>query len=115
MIKMKELLNRVYDGNKCVRFEYPLVLHNVQPKVRWTAMFERMEGTPCGWSMRVCVPRTRDKDTEVYCFEYILPRDNLPLELIAATGLRYFQLYLQEEIQAKSEFVMVLGSAVEGM
>ena len=44
-----------------------------------------------------------------------MPKDNLPLELICATGLKYFQLYLKEEIQAKSNLDFELGDILTGM
>ena len=65
--------------------------------------------------MQIIFDRTRDKDTEVYNFNYIMPRSNLPLELIAATGLKYFQLYIKEEIQLKSNLDFELGEILKGM
>ena len=67
------------------------------------------------WRMCVVLDRTRDKDSEVYSFGYVMPRNNLPLELIAATGLRYFQMYLKEEVQSKTNMDFYLGSILEGM
>lgn len=67
------------------------------------------------WNMRVVLPRDRDADSNVYNFCYQMPRDGLPVELIAATGLKYYQLYLKEEIQRKSNFDFVLGELLRDM
>ena len=67
------------------------------------------------WRMRIVLDKTRDADSQVYTFGYIMPKSNLPLELIAATGLKYFQLYLKEEIQTKSEYDFMLGDVLKGM
>ena len=44
-----------------------------------------------------------------------MPKSGLPLELIAATGLKYFQLYLKEEIQNKTNFDFALSELLRGM
>lgn len=113
MIKLKDLQNRVYRGKQCIRFDYEIVLEKEKPSIR--AMFERYLDKPTVWNMQIVLNRTRDKDSEVYNFGYEMPRDNLPLELIAATGLKYFQLYLKEEIQAKVELDFELSEILQGM
>ena len=112
MIKFKDLQNRVYSGKQCVRFEYAIMVNDQYVY----AQFQRQPGeTGQHWNMRIIFGRTRDKDSEVYNFGYIMPRDGLPLELICATGLKYFQLYLKEEIQAKSNLDFMLGDTLQGM
>lgn len=111
MIKLKDLQNRVYSGKACTRFEYEFVAND--KKV--IAYFNRNAENSAEWNMQIILGRTRDKDSEVYNFGYIMPRDGLPLELIAATGLKYFQLYLKEEVQAKSNLDFELGSILQGM
>lgn len=115
MIILKDLKNRVYEGKECVYFEYIIEL-NKNSKV--AARFSKQKH--CGsrfneWKMQVVTDRTRDKDSEVYNFGYVMPRENLPLELIAATGLKYFQLYLKEEIQEKSNMDFTIGEIIRGM
>lgn len=109
-LKLKDLQNRVYSGRECVRFE---VLVPVGDNEFVLAQFAKQ--TYCTWNMRIVLNRTRDKDSEVYNFGYVMPKDNVPLELIAATGLKYFQLYLKEEIQKKTEIDFTLGTMLEGM
>ena len=72
------------------------------------------------YSGKICLEysyilKDQDADSQVYTFGYIMPKSNLPLELIAATGLKYFQLYLKEEIQTKSEYDFMLGDVLKGM
>lgn len=118
MLDLKDCKRRVYDGKRCVRFE---VEFNVGNNKKIVAQFENVrdeyskEYTTYEWRMRVILDRSRDKDSDVYNFGYILPKDNLPLGLIAATGLKYLQLYLQEEIQLKSEINFTIGEMLVGM
>ena len=114
MIRLKDLQNRVYSGKQCIRFE---VLIQTENNKFHLAQFIKLvrENGPNEWHMRIIFSRTRDKDSEVYNFGYIMPKDDVSLELIAATGLRYFQLYLKEEIQMKSNIDFVIGEIISGM
>lgn len=111
MIKFKDLQNRVYSGNICTRFEHTV---KIDKEHSILTTFKRMDNHN-EWNMQIIIDRTRDKDSEVYNFGYIMPKSNLPLELIAATGLKYFQLYLKEEVQIKSNLDFEIGRIVEGM
>ena len=111
MIILKDLQNRVYRGKICIRFEYEFVVD----EKRIIAYFDRSVENEAEWNMQIIFGRTRDKDSEVYNFGYIMPRANLPLELITATGLKYFQLYIKEEVQAKSNMDFELGKILQGM
>lgn len=113
MIRLKDLQNRVYSGKQCISFEFPLKIDDEKEVV---ARFERIIYGQAGqWRMQVVFDRDRDKDSDVYNFWYIMPKDNLPLELIAATGLKYFQLKLKQEIQDKSNLDFLLGDITSGM
>ena len=79
------------------------------------AYFDRNNNNESRWNMQIVFGRTRDKDSEVYNFDYIMPRKGLPLALIAATGLKYFQLYLKQEVQEKSNIDFALGEILKGM
>ena len=113
MLTLKDLDNRVYSGKICLEFSYILKDDKGKPKFR--ANFIRGQEDENGWQMCVVLDRTRDADSQVYIFRYIMPKLNLPLELIAATGLKYFQLYLKEEVQTKSEYDFMLGDVLKGM
>ena len=112
MLSFKDLENKVYSGKICTRFECT-VKANQEHWVR--ATFKRSHQDPSEWSMQVIIDRTRDKDSEVYNFGYIMPKSTIPLELIAATGLKYFQLYLKEEVQLKSNLDFALGEITNGV
>lgn len=114
MLTLKNLENRVYSGKQCIRFEYIIKLNN-ENKDQFIASFKRQLTNPTEWTMQIVFDRTRDKDSEVYNFGYVMPRDGLPLELIAATGLKYFQLHIKEEVQAKSNLDFELGNILQGM
>ena len=113
MLRLKDLQNRVYSGKQCAGFQVHVVDDKHEEMLE--ATYKRHKDDDNTWSMQVLVPRTRDKDTEVYVFDYTMPKSNLPLELVAATGMRYFQLYLQQEIQTKSGWDFAIGELVEGM
>lgn len=106
MIRLKDLQNRVYSGKSCIRFEYEF---NIDQNKTIVAVFKRLSDNANTWKMSIVLDRTRDKDSEVYNFMYALPKDNVPLELVAAVGLRYFQLHIKEEVQMKSNMDFILG------
>lgn len=110
MLKLKDLQNRVYSGRECIRFEVPVPIGDNK-----FVLAQFAKPAYCTWDMRIVLNRTRDKDSEVYTFSYIMPKDNVPLELIAATGLKYFQLYLKEEVQTKSGMDFAIGEMISGM
>lgn len=118
MLKLKELENRIYEGKNCVGFDYR-VFDTSRAKddpngfcfeVRWRKAVE-----PGRWVMSIVLPRNRDCDSQVFNFDYQMPREGLDLTLIAATGLKYFQLYLKQEIQVKSNYDFVLGDLLKDM
>lgn len=112
MIVLKDLQNRIYSGKQCIGFDY--IVKNEKDEIQFEARFRA--GTEKNeWVMRIVFDRTRDKDSEVYGFGYIMPRSGLPLELIAATGLKYFQLYLKEEISQKVSYDFLLGEILKDM
>ena len=115
MLKLKDLENRVYSGKVCVGFEY--TVKDDEGKNLFEAKFrkiERLDKTN-QWYLQIVLERTRDADSQVYGFGYIMPKERLPLELIAATGLKYYQLYLKEEIQKKTNYDFALGEILKDM
>lgn len=112
MLELKDLENRIYSGKQCIGFDYFLKDEKGKPQFR--ANFTRGQEEN-EWQMRIVLDRTRDADSQVYRFDYIMPKSGLPLNLIAATGLKYFQLYLKEEIQTKTEYDFMLGEILRGM
>ena len=116
MIKQKDLNLSTFVGRRCIGFSYKLKseAQEIELKFSNTDYVSENESNK-EWLMQVVMGRTRDADSQVYNFGYIMPRNNLPLELIAATGMRYFQLYLKEEIERKINIDFALGSVLEGM
>ena len=118
MLKQKELFNLRHEGRNCIGFSYQVVDKDRAPTdserncfvADWTKGPE-----PGQWNMRVILDHTRDADSQVYNFGYIMPRENMDICFVAATGLKYFQLYLKQEIQRKSNFDFVLGELLKDM
>ena len=117
MLKLKELVNRIYDGKECVRFEYEVLDEDgsKNPPSCFVARYQRSSEDAKQWKMQVVLPRDRDCDSQVYTFDYVLPKIGMELALIAAIGLKYFQLRLKEEVQQKSNWDIVLGSLLKDM
>ena len=114
MITLKELKQRVYSNKVCIYFEYEI---EIDKEKKLTARFTKQNYNTVElnqWNMQIVVDKTRDKDSEVYNFGYIMPKENLPLELIAATGLKYFQLHIKEEVQIKTSLDFILGEITNG-
>jgi len=119
MINAADLKNRENTEVRriCTRFEYTAQL---QDNVRQRFVFTRQAtDVPSSadkiWMMETYTPRTENKDTEHYYFTYVLPRAEMPLELVCATGLRYYQMYLKDEVQTKSDAEFELGQLIGDM
>lgn len=116
MLKLKKLVNRIYEGKDCIRFEYEVIEYDGNKKCScFIARYQRSSEDAKQWRMQVVLPRDRDCDSQVYTFDYILPKESMELTLIAAIGLKYFQLKLKEEIQQKSNWDFVLGELLKDM
>ena len=112
MIKQSDLQNRYCINGTCVDFDYILKLED-NKRIRFR--FTREKDSPSVWTMHVILKRTRDADSQVYNFGYQLPKANMDLTMVAAIGLKYFQMYLKEEIQSKSQLDFALGEITNGM
>lgn len=117
MLRLKDLTQRKYTGRVCTYFEVQVRTGEAAPgkPQSITARFAKQEQNANQWQMQVVLQRTRDKDHDVYQFDYVMPKADVPLELIAATGLKYFQLYLKDEIEGKQLLDFCLGDVLEGM
>lgn len=112
MLTLKDLENRVYNGKNCVAFSYSVL--NEKKERQFVARFETGKERN-EWNMQIVLGRTRDADSQVYSFGYLMPMPGLPLTLIAATGLRYFQLHLKEELNTKTQYDFMLSDILKGM
>ena len=111
MIKQSDLVNRMNIDGMCVDFDYVLTIEETRIRFR----FNRHTSQPNVWTMMVVLRKTRDADSQVYNFSYQLPKPNMDLTMVAAIGLKYFQLYLKEEVQLKSNLDFTLGEITNGM
>ena len=111
MIKQSDLVNRMNINGICVDFDYILTMDKNRIRFRFT----RNKDQALVWHMMVVLTRTRDADSQVYEFSYQLPKTNMDLTMVAAIGLKYFQLYLKEEVQMKSGMDFTLGEITNGM
>lgn len=111
MIKQSDLVNRYSINNMCVDFDYYLYVDETRIRCRFT----RDKDQPLVWTMAVIIKRTRDADSQCYNFNYQLPKSNMDLTMVTAIGLKYFQLYLQEEVQLKSNMNFTIGEITNGM
>ena len=118
MLTLKDLVNRIYDGKKCIGFTYTVTDKSRSLddpsrecfEAQWKAGVE-----PRQWQVRIVLDRNGVADSQVYNFTYTMPRSGLSLPLIAATGLRYMQMQLQQEIQNKSNANFVIGELLKDM
>lgn len=118
MLSLKDLVNRVYRDKKCIAFDYEMIIadaDNLFLRAMFTKQIPSGESDSKVWRMQIIIPRTRDCDSQVYNFVYEMPKLDVPLELIAGTGLRFFQLYLKEEVQTKSLLDFEIGELLKGM
>ena len=111
MVKQSDLVNRYSINGVCVDFDYILNIDDKRIRFRFT----RNKHNLSVWNMGVIIKRTRDADSQVYNFGYQLPKDNMGLTMVAAIGLKYFQMYLKEEVQFKSSLDFTLGEITNGM
>lgn len=119
MLSFKQMRNRVYDGKMCVRFEcdIPVADDDIEDKIV-TVFFTRHNKVSDGqevWKCHTVMDATRIKDSDVYNFAYSMPKRGMPLETVAAFGLRCFQSYIKQEVQKLSNIDFMVGSMLEGM
>jgi hypothetical protein len=111
MIKQSDLMNRANINGMCVDFDYYIQVDENRIRCRFT----RDKRAPSIWNMMVVLKRTRDADSQVYNFSYQIPKQNMDLTMITAIGLKYFQMYLKEEVQLKSSLDFAIGEITSGM
>lgn len=111
-MELKELTNRKYEDNDCIGFSYSVKEETSDTEIEFK--FTRKTKSRL-WNMEVNLPRTINADMQCYVFPYEMPRDNMQLTLICATGLAYFQMYLKNEISFKSMIDFEIGEITRNM
>lgn len=115
MIELRDLDNRKYEGKECRAFTYILTVDkDFEVEYRFyrsldSAVLKRT------WIAQVIFPRTEQSDSQVYYIGFELPKDDLPLTLVCATGLKYFQMCMKSEIQKKTSIDFTIGEITRGM
>lgn len=123
MIALKDLINRQYKNKYCISFEFPILYDPILKNIpSYVARFVRVAGGTDiitrseRWRITVVIPSfSENMQSSVYDFVFEMPRQNMDLTLICATGLKYFQFKLKEEIEAKIKIDFDIGESVEGM
>ncbi len=101
MIKLRELEHREYENKKCTYFEYKC---KNDDDLLFVARFEFVGDDSIDiWDMQIVLPSTSNGigESQVYYKSFALPKKGIGIDLVCATGLRYFQLCLKDEIQRK--------------
>lgn len=107
MIKLRELEHREYSNKKCTYFEYKCRTDEQTLKAKgddllFIARFEFVGDDNIDiWDMQIVLPNKDMQETQVYNKSFALPKKGVGIDLVCATGLRYYQLCLKEEIQRK--------------
>lgn len=115
MIKLNDLKNKINANGACVSFDYYINTGNEGNPLRASFIKQNHNSQLPIWNLTVSIPRVKNADTNIYTFDYQLPKPRPDLTLVAAVGLKYFQLHLKEEIQSKMNLDFVLGEIVEGV
>ena len=107
MIKLKDLEHREYRDKKCIYFEYKCRADDQTLKANnddllFVARFEFVGDDVIDiWDMQIVLPSKDMRETQVYSKSFALAKRGLGINLVCATGLRYFQLSLKDEVQRK--------------
>lgn len=104
MIKLKELEHREYLEKKCIYFEYKCKTkdNSGNNKILFVSRFAFNGNDELdSWFMQIILLKSEMRESQVYTKEFTMPKKNLDLALICATGLRYFQNTLKQEMMEK--------------
>ena len=111
-MELRDLINRKYEGKQCTYFEYVI---EDKEGMRVPLYFTRDHDNDLGWGMLVVLGKTGVASHQVYEFNYCVFTKSMPLENVAAVGLRFFQHTLKEEIQNKCNLDFIIGEVTAGM
>lgn len=115
MINRKELINRKYNNEKCIGFDYIVKSNGNRIVTIEFSKSEVREISGVTWDARMIIPRDEYVDSMVYSFKFNVPNEKVYLETIAGIGLRFIQLKMKEEIQFKSTIDFSIGESLIGM
>lgn len=117
MLKRKDLMFlRHNKEKKLIGFSYIVKGEESGEEVEYVKVDWRKGNGTGVWRMRALLDiDVFPGNQEVYNIDYQMPRDGMPVELIAATGLKYLQLSFREEVQKKSNIDFAIGDIVKDM
>lgn len=113
MLILKDLINRKYVNKNCTSFEIEVKAEDRIDYPTERLFFEKIcDRQWCLWTQITM----RDSNvTQLYKIDYSIPKDSMPLNLIAAFGLRLFVGVLQSEVQYKSILEFSISEAIKDM
>ena len=115
MITPKEIVNRIYDARQPVGFDY--FLSNDEPSAFGTDIlqfhFEKLAGLT--WRVSLVMAPTLQDTRRLYESIFELPKQNLPLEMVCATGLVCIKYQMANMVQGCSLLDFMLGEQIKGM
>lgn len=113
MITLKELVNREYDGKECVAFDY--IVRDEKGKKLTRVSFERDSREKKKWTARLVIDGNAFVSHQVYSCDVEMPKEGMPLTVIAATAMMFIKTCLKQDIDWRSVFDFALGDALTGM
>ena len=113
MIQLRELKKKEYLEKKCIHFVYEMKVG----KKKINAVFDKAidENEKDVWKMIILFERDSISDNHIMTFTYVMPKQDMNLELIAATGLRYLYYYMKDILDERKELLFEVSKAIEGM
>lgn len=114
MIKLKDLISRRYIGKDCYSFQYILRMQEEDPIiVQFDRKFENEIPTK-HWKLSIIFDIERNFQ---HCFTayFEMPKVNVPLELVCATGLLQIRYYVSSCLEYYSEASVEISKGLEGM
>lgn len=117
MITLKELVNRGYIEKEPVRFDYPM--KNDEPHAFGTDQllfhFEKLILGGLTWRVSLVMQPSDNSDRRLFEAEYEVPKQNLPLEMVAAIGLVCMKHQMADLAQGCSLLDFMIGETIKGM
>lgn len=111
-IKISELTNKRIVDKRIVQYDYPLIYSDNEGFEQTLYMnFKMVEDDV--WRLFALFPPTQEKESQIYQFNYQMPKPNIDLSIVTATGLRLFQMVLQDEIQEKHLVEFQITNVIE--
>lgn len=109
MLTLRSLENKVYDGRKCISFEYNIKVKDAQLYVKF------MRDCDTSWRLIALMPKTLYADSKVYTLQYSTMKSNVKLEFVAALGLKHLQNEIKKDIENLMALDFEIGQETEGV